>query len=397
MDRSILEGDPHSVIEGMLAAAIAVGAKHGFMYIRDEYSLALNHVAAALDAARAAGYLGKRILGSEFSFDIEIVRGGGAFVCGEETALLQSIEGKVGEPRCRPPYPSVQGLWGWPTVTNNVETLANVPVILVRGGAAFAQVGTATSKGTKVFAVVGKVQRTGLVEVPMGITLRDLIDEIGGGVKGGRPLKAVQTGGPSGGCIPASMLDVSVDYETLTQYGAMMGSGGMIVMDDTSCMVEVARYYVNFLCEESCGKCVPCREGLRQMLELLTGICEGRGQEGDVELLEALGATLQDTAFCALGRTAANPVLTTIRYFRDEYDAHIREKRCPAGVCKALTAFSIDAGRCVGCGACARSCPAEAIHGAVKLPHAVDEATCIACGNCREVCKFDAVYLVRRT
>ena len=396
MDGYTMEGDPHSVIEGMLIAALAVGANHGFMYIRDEYALARKNFGIALEAARDNGYLGENINETGFSFDIEIVRGGGAFVCGEETALLESVEGKVGEPRFRPPYPSVSGLWGCPTVTNNVETFANIPVIIDKGCKAFAEVGTEKSKGTKVFAFVGKVKRTGLVEVPMGITLRKLIYDIGGGIRNDRPFKAVQTGGPSGGCIPASMLDLTVDFETLTRHGAMMGSGGMIIMDDTSCMVEVARYYVSFLCEESCGKCTPCREGLRHMLSILTGICEGRGREGDVELLEKIAFTLKEASLCALGKTAANPVLTTIKYFRNEYDAHIRESRCEAGMCRQMTVFCIDAEKCTGCGVCAKLCSANAISGGKKEKHSIDATLCSACGICRDRCKFNAVFAGRR-
>ena len=338
MDRSILEGDPHTVLEGMAICALAIGAKQGFLYIRDEYILALKHVKKAIHDAEAAGILGDSILGSDKSFHLEVVRGGGAFVCGESTALMASIEGRVGEPRAKYIHSVHRGLWDKPTVLNNVETLANIPVIISGGGASFAQLGTPTSKGTKVFALVGKVKRTGLVEVPMGVTLRHLIYDIGGGVIGDRPLKAVQTGGPSGGCIPAELLDLPVDFETLSERGAMMGSGGMIVMDDKSCMVEVARYYTAFLASESCGKCTPCREGLRQMLHILTDITGGCGKDGDVELLEEIGEAVASASLCALGKTAPNPVLTTIRYFREEYDAHISGKSCPAGVCKKLTA-----------------------------------------------------------
>ena len=391
MDRSILEGDPHSVLEGMAICALAIGAEEGFLYIRDEYGLAVHNVQAAIDQAEARGILGEDILGSGRTLRLSIVRGGGAFVCGESTALMASIEGRVGEPRAKYIRSVQRGLWDCPTVLNNVETLANVPVILDRGGAAFAQVGTETSRGTKVFALVGKVKRTGLVEVPMGATLRHLIDDIGGGVKGDRPFKAVQTGGPSGGCIPADMLDLPVDFDTLKARGAMMGSGGMIVMDDRSCMVEVARYYIKFLSEESCGKCTPCREGLRHMLAILTDICEGRGQEGDLDLLEQICDTLEDAALCALGKSAPNPVRTTLKYFRDEYEAHIREHRCPAGVCTALTRFAINPDKCVGCGACQRACPAGVISGDRKQPHVIDASRCIACGSCREACRFDAV------
>ena len=391
MDRSVLEGDPHTVLEGLATCALAIGAEEGFLYIRDEYGLAVRNVTTAIADAERHGILGDDVLGSGRRLKLSVVRGGGAFVCGEETALIASIEGNCGEPRPRPPFPAVKGLFGQPTVLNNVETLANIPVILKDGGDAFAAVGTEGSKGTKVFALVGKVKRTGLVEIPMGATLRHLIYDIGGGIQNDRPFKAVQTGGPSGGCIPAHMLDLPVDFDTLKSHGAMMGSGGMIVMDDRSCMVEVARYYINFLAEESCGKCTPCREGLRKMLEILTDICEGRGQEGDIQLLEQLGHTLQDSCLCALGKTAPNPVLTTIQYFRDEYEAHIREHRCPAGVCVKLTAFRIDADRCRGCTACARACPTGAITGAVKQPHVIDNSKCISCGSCREACRFDAV------
>ena len=312
-------------------------------------------------------------------------------MCGEETALIASVEGKVGEPKPRPPFPAIKGAFGAPTTINNVETLANLPVILRDGGKKFASVGTEGSKGTKVFALVGKVKRTGLVEIPMGVTLRHLIYDIGGGIQGDRPFKAVQTGGPSGGCIPENMLDLPVDFDTLKAKGAMMGSGGMIVMDDRSCMVEVARYYIEFLAEESCGKCTPCREGLRQMLGILTDICEGRGKKGDIELLESIGEMMQDACLCALGKTAANPVLTTIKYFRDEYEAHISGHRCPAGVCTALTSFKVEADKCKGCTMCAKACPVGAVSGEVKKPHKIDPAKCIACGSCREACRFGAI------
>lgn len=391
MDGSILEGDPHSVLEGMAICALAIGAEEGFLYIRDEYVHALRSIKEAIRQAEEAGILGDDIMGSGKKLHLSIVRGGGAFVCGESTALMASIEGRVGEPRAKYIRSVQKGLWDHPTVLNNVETLANVPYIILHGGASYAAIGTDGSKGTKVFAMVGKVKRTGLVEVPMGATLRELIFDIGGGIRGGRPFKAVQTGGPSGGCIPENMLDLPVDFDTLKEYGAMMGSGGMIVMDDRSCMVEVARYYVQFLAGESCGKCTPCREGLKQMLAILTDICEGRGKIEDLDLLEALGETMQDASLCALGKSAPNPVLTTLKYFRPEYEAHILEHRCPAGVCTKLTAFSIDLEKCRGCTACAKACPANAISGTLKEAHHIDKSICIACGSCREACKFDAV------
>ncbi len=391
MDRSILEGDPHSVIEGMAICAMAIGAEEGFLYIRDEYDMAVRVIKGAIKQAEDAGFLGDNILGTGRKLHLSVVRGGGAFVCGESTALMQSIEGRVGEPRAKYIRSAQRGLWDKPTILNNVETWANVPVILRDGAESFAKIGTEGSKGTKVFALVGKVKHTGLVEVPMGATLRELIFDIGGGIQNDRPFKAVQTGGPSGGCIPESMLDLPVDFDTLKKYGAMMGSGGMIVMDDRSCMVEVARYYVNFLCSESCGKCTPCREGLKQMLAILTDICEGRGTMEDIDLLEALSETMEDSALCALGKSAPNPVLTTLKYFRDEYEAHIKEHRCPAGVCAKLTRFEIDADKCKGCGACSRACPAEAISGEAKKPHVINAAKCVTCGSCREACRFDAV------
>lgn len=391
MDRSILEGDPHSVIEGLAIAAIAVGAEEGFFYIRDEYDLAVRHVKKAIEDAKSRGIIGESVMGSRHRLHLSVVRGGGAFVCGESTALMASIEGRVGEPRAKYIRSVQRGLWDQPTVLNNVETLANIPKIIMDGGERFAQTGTEGSTGTKVFALVGKVKRTGLVEVPMGTTLRHLIYDIGGGILSNRPFKAVQTGGPSGGCIPESMLDLKVDFDSLAEYGAMMGSGGMIVMDDRSCMVEVARYYTKFLCEESCGKCTPCREGLRRMLEILTDICEGRGREGDIELLERIGHALQDASLCSLGKSAPNPVLTTIQYFREEYESHIRDKYCPAGVCKNLTQYTIHPQKCIGCGMCEKQCPVNAISGGKKEVHSIDKEQCIVCGSCREACKFDAV------
>ena len=396
MDGSTMEGCPHAVIEGMIIGALAIGAEEGVLYIRDEYALARDHIQHAIDDAYAAGILGDSIMGTSHKLHLSIVRGGGAFVCGESTALMASIAGRVGEPRAKYIRSVQRGLFDKPTVLNNVETLASVPTILRFGGEEYAKLGTEKSKGTKVFAMVGKVKHTGLVEVPMGTTLRTLIYDIGGGIMNNRPFKAIQTGGPSGGCIPESLLDLPVDFDTLTEYGAMMGSGGMIVMDDRSCLVEVARYYVDFLCEESCGKCTPCREGLRQMRAILTDICEGRGRPGDIEMLERICHTMQDVSLCALGRTAPNPVLTTIRFFRDEYEAHIERKECPAGVCPDLTRFTIDAEACTGCGMCSRVCPANAISGEVKTAHVIDPDKCIACGSCREACRFDAVETTRR-
>ncbi|MGD0154077.1 MAG: NADH-quinone oxidoreductase subunit NuoF [Thermacetogeniaceae bacterium] len=393
MDRSIMEGDPHTVLEGMIICAHAIGASAGFIYVRDEYDLAVVNLNQAIRDARAAGYLGNHIQGSGLDFDIEVVRGGGAFVCGEETALIASIEGNPGEPRDKYVFPTAKGLWGQPTVINNVETWANVPVIIDRGAAEFAAIGTAGSKGTKVFSLVGKVVNTGLVEVPMGTTLREIIFDIGGGIPKGRRFKAVQTGGPSGGCIPANLLDLAVDFDSLTAAGSMMGSGGLIVMDDRTCMVEVARYYVNFLAGESCGKCTPCREGISLMLEILTRITEGHGTIADLDLLENLSATVQAASLCALGRTAPNPVLSTLKYFRDEYLAHIIDHRCPAGVCKELTEFYIDADLCTGCGLCRKKCPADAVTGEKKQPHVIDAAKCIKCGECINNCRFQAVKI----
>ena len=391
MDRSVMEGDPHSVLEGMTIGAYAMGASRGYIYVRGEYPMAVVNLNVALAQARARGLLGKNILGTDFSFDMEIVRGAGAFVCGEETGLIASIEGDIGSPRQRPPYPAQSGLWGRPTNINNVETWANVPVIIERGADWFARIGTEGSKGTKVFSLVGKVQNTGLVEVPMGTTLREIVYDIGGGIQKKRKFKAVQTGGPSGGCIPESLLDLQVDFDKLREVGAMMGSGGLIVMDERTCMVDVARYFLNFLVGESCGKCTPCREGVNQMYDLLCRITEGRGREGDIEMLEELAAYVKDSSLCMLGGTAPNPVLSTLRYFRDEYEAHIREGKCPAGVCKALVQFHIDSQSCKGCGLCKRNCPTESISGEKKEAHTIDAATCVKCGVCYEECPFDAV------
>ncbi|MDN5300637.1 MAG: NADP-reducing hydrogenase subunit HndC [Thermoanaerobacteraceae bacterium] len=393
MDRSIMEGDPHSIIEGMIIGAYAVGSHEGFMYIRDEYFLAIQNMSKALEQARREGFLGKNILGSGFDFDIQIVRGGGAFVCGESTALMASIEGKVGEPRAKYIRSVERGLWGKPTVLNNVETWANVPVIINKGAEWFCSIGTERSKGTKVFSLVGKVKNTGLIEVPMGMTLRQIIFDIGGGIAGGRKFKAVQTGGPSGGCIPESLLDLKVDFDSLDEAGSMMGSGGMIVMDDRTCMVDVARYYLNFLSEESCGKCVPCREGIRRMLEVLNDICEGRGRQGDIELLAELGETVREASLCGLGKTAPNPVLTTIKYFKDEYLAHIEDKTCPAGVCKNLTTYYIDKTLCKSCGLCKKNCPSEAIE---EKPEGyfIYPLKCIKCGSCMDACRFGAVKIL---
>jgi NADH:ubiquinone oxidoreductase subunit F (NADH-binding)/(2Fe-2S) ferredoxin/NAD-dependent dihydropyrimidine dehydrogenase PreA subunit len=390
MDRSILEGDPHSVIEGMAIAAYAVGANQGFVYIRAEYPLAIQRLQLAVDQARAAGLIGRRILGSRFSFDLELKYGAGAFVCGEETALLRSIEGGRGEPTSKPPFPAQSGLWGKPTIINNVETLANVPQILRKGGAWFASFGSEKSKGTKVFALAGKINNVGLVEVPMGITLREIIFDIGEGIKNGKQFKAVQTGGPSGGCIPAADLDVKIDYDNLVAMGSMMGSGGMIVMDEDNCMVDIAKFYLDFTMEESCGKCTPCRIGNKRIHEILTAITEGRGTLEDLEKLENLAAVIKDTALCGLGQTAPNPVLSTLKYFRDEYLAHIVEKRCPAGVCTNLLDFVIT-DKCIGCGLCKRSCPVSCISGEKKAVHVIDKTKCIKCGTCIGKCPSKAI------
>ena len=391
MDRSLLEGNPHSVLEGIIIGAYAIGSSEGYMYVRNEYPLAVKNITIAIDKAREFGILGEAILGTDFSFNIKINRGGGAFVCGESSALFASIEGRSGEPRAKYVHATDRGLYNKPTNLNNVETWANVPLIINKGAAWYQSIGTEKSKGTKIFSLVGKINNTGLVEVPMGITLREIIFEIGGGIPKGRKFKAVQTGGPSGGCIPEQFLDMPVDFDELAKIGSMMGSGGMIVMDDRNCMVDVARYFLKFLEEESCGKCTPCREGVLQMRLILDKICEGNGSEEDIETLEWMGQAIIDGSLCALGGTAPNPVLSTIRYFRDEYEAHIKDKKCPAGVCKALITYSIDSEACTGCHVCARICPTDAATGEKKEVHSVDQEKCIKCGACFESCKFDAV------
>lgn len=392
MDRALMEGNPHSILEGMLIGAYAIGASQGYIYVRHEYPLAHKNAEIAVQQARKAGFLGKNILGSGFDFDVEISKGGGAFVCGESTALIASIEGRVGEPRSKQIHTVSLGLWGKPTNINNVETWANVPLIIEKGGKWFSSIGTEKSKGTKIFSLVGKVKNTGLVEVPMGITLKEIIFDIGGGPQDGRKIKAVQTGGPSGGCIPASLFDLPVDFDSLTQVGSMMGSGGMIVMDEGTCMVDVAKYFVHFLEEESCGKCLPCREGLKRMGQILDGITEGKGDEETLSLLEELSEVVRDTSLCGLGKTAPNPVLSALKYFRPEFESHIHQKKCPAGVCIPLIHYSI-CEDCVGCGACAKVCPTKAIVGEKKEIHRILPDLCVKCGSCRDVCKSNAVVI----
>jgi NADP-reducing hydrogenase subunit HndC len=391
MDRSIIEGDPHAVIEGMAIAGRAVGSSHGLVYIRTEYPIALERLNLAIDQAREYGLLGKGIFGTDFNFDISVFRGAGAFVCGESSAMRASIQGEPPEPSSKHTHATEKGLWEKPTVLNNVETLAVVPEIIRRGAAWFAGIGTEKSKGTKVFSLVGKVKNTGLVEVPMGTTLREIIFDIGGGIQGDREFKGVQTGGPSGGCLPASLLDLPVDYERLTEAGSMMGSGGMIVMDEDTCMVDVARYFLDFLRDESCGKCTACREGVDVMHQIVTDICAGKGKEEHIPLLEELGEAVREASMCALGSSAPNPVLSTLRYFREEYEAHIRDHRCPGGVCKALITYRIDPQKCKACLLCNKSCPQEAISGQKKKPQTIEQSKCIKCGVCRDVCKFEAV------
>ncbi|MBS6861067.1 MAG: NADH-quinone oxidoreductase subunit NuoF [Clostridiales bacterium] len=391
MDRSILEGDPHVVLESMAIAGYAIGASQGYIYVRAEYPIAVKRLQIAIDQAHEYGLLGNDIFGTGFNFDIQLRLGAGAFVCGEETALMTSIEGKRGEPRPRPPFPALKGLFQKPTILNNVETWANVTQIILNGPEWFKSIGTERSAGTKVFALGGKIKHTGLVEVPMGTTLREIVEEIGGGVPNGHTFKAAQTGGPSGGCIPASEMDVKIDYDNLLAIGAMMGSGGMIIMDDTTCMVDIAKFFLEFTVDESCGKCTPCRVGTRRLLEILNKITSGNGTLEDIDRLEKLCYYLKENSLCALGQTAPNPVLSTLKYFRDEYIAHVTEKRCPAGVCKALTNYYIDPEKCRGCTLCARNCPVGAISGSVKQPHVIDTQKCIKCGACMEKCKFGAI------
>lgn len=391
MDRSVLEGDPHAVIEAMAIAGYAVGADQGYIYIRAEYPIAVERLKIAIAQAREYGLLGKDIFGTGFNFDLDIRLGAGAFVCGEETALMTSIEGNRGEPRPRPPFPAVKGLWGKPTLLNNVETYANIAQIILKGAEWFASMGTEKSKGTKVFALGGKIHNTGLVEIPMGTTLREIVEDIGGGVPNGKKFKAAQTGGPSGGCIPASLIDTPIDYDSLIAIGSMMGSGGLIVMDEDNCMVDIAKFFLEFTVDESCGKCAPCRIGTKRLLEILNKITSGKGTMEDIDKMEELCYSIKSSALCGLGQTAPNPVLSTLHYFRDEYIAHVKEKRCPAHVCKALSQYKIDPEKCKGCSLCSRQCPAGAISGQIKSPFVIDQDKCIKCGACQQACKFGAI------